>query len=350
MQVSDVAGNYTDGQYYALRILTCAAAIVLSCAALCMLNYSTPVVLCCIAMMSYKIAECCADVTLGAMQRREQFQWVAISYTLRGLLPAACFTVCLLAGCRLPIAVLCMTAVFLTCFLAFDVRKLWGTPQEERALNFHGIQSVANAAVPLMLVSLLDSVMVYIPRDAVERIYGSEALGFFSTISIVTVVFSTLGSGVWGSIAPRISTMLLKNEDDQLKKLIGTVFALIGVGSVAALTAGKLLGPFFFQLVFGPQILDYMYLLSPVLINALLLLVNSFFHCLFIPMKKRKSLLCTDLAALGICICCSYRLTESLGLLGACFSLTLSLSVRAILLTILLFRFWRNREKRTSNE
>jgi len=116
--------------------------------------------------------------------------------------------------------------------------------------------------------------------------------------------------------------------------------------AVLVLVFGRLLGPFFFRLLFGEEILAYMYLLVPVLCNAVLLLVNSFFQCVFIPLEKRSVLLYTDLAAAVACAILANLLVRGQGILGACLGLTGSLALRTALLLIAYFRLMNAAEKR----
>lgn len=345
LQVSDINHRYTDGQYYALRFVTCAFAVVMFAVVLPFRQYDREITLCCIAMLAFKIMECVFDVTIGTMQRNEQFAWVAVSYTVRGVLPAVAFVATLLLGGALPLAIAIMALMMLLSFAVYDIPRLARAPKEENRFRLTGTAQILKESLPLMLTALLDALLIYIPRDAVEKALGSEALGYYSTVSIVVVVLSTLGSGVWGSIMPRISSFIHGKDYKSVEKTIKIVAIAMVVVSAAVLFFGSLLGPFFFKLIFGPEILDYMFLLVPVLANALLLLANSFYQCVLIPLKHRNVLLYTDAVAAAACLVLSNVLVRNWGLVGACLGLTFSLALRCVLLAVILWRVWTKNKK-----
>lgn len=339
LQLSDVERNYTDGKFYALRFLSCSLAALAFAAALLVSGYKKDIVLCCIAMMSFKLMECVYDVTTGSMQRNERFDRVAVSSTLRGAVPMAAFAAALWLGAPLFAAILVMTLASLLCLFVYDVTLLSRAGKAENRFSLRGTLPLVKASVPLMLSGMLDSAISYIPRDAVERALGSEMLGYYSTVSIVVVILSTMGIAAWASLTPRLSALLYQRAYKPLCRFVAAVLLGTLLTGAAGLVLGNLLGPFFFRLIFGEAILDYMYLLTPVLISAILMLLNSFFHCLFTPMGKRTTLLYTNAAAVAACTVLSAPLVEKCGLMGACLSLIAALGLRALLLSVSLLSF-----------
>ncbi len=346
LQVSDVSYKYTDGQYFALRCVTCFLSIILFAATLPLFGYTEVIVKCCIAMMVYKTAEAVLDVTIGSMQRSEQFRPIAVSYTMKAILTVAAFSTMLLLKDPVYAAVTAMVVVFIASFLLYDVIVICRNSREKVRFTLKGTSQILRESFPLMLTALIDSILIYLPRDAVERTLGSEALGYYSTVSIVVVVLSTLGSGVWGSIMPRISSLIHEKNFPEVRKTIRFVMFAMIVMAVFVLLLGSWLGPFFFGIIFGTEILDYMFLLVPVLINALLLLFNSFFQCVFIPINNRKILLYTNGLAVMVCMLLSNALVTSHSLIGACLGLTGGLALRGILLSVALLVCLRKFEKR----
>lgn len=339
LQLSDVQRNYSDGQFYALRVVSCLLAVAAFVPALLLSGYSRAIVLCCAAMMAFKLVDCIYDVTNGSMQRNERFDQVAVSSTFRGLVPMGAFLLALVAGLSLPAAILVMTVAALLCLAFYDFRRLARAGREENRFRLQGTGALVTACLPLVISSMMDSALSYIPRDAVERTLGSEMLGYYSTVSIVVVILSTMGTAAWASLTPPLSRHLYNRAYKPLCRFIAIVLlATLAVG-VLGIVFGNLLGPFFFRLIFGEEILAHMYLLTPVLINALLMLVNSFFHCLFIPMGKRTTLLWTNGAAVAVCALSSAPLVSAQGLTGGCISLSLALLLRLGLLTVSLLRY-----------
>lgn len=333
-QIGDVNYDFADGQYFALRAVTGAAALLLFAVVLPLRGYGQAMTQCCMAMMAYKLLECANDVVICTLQRAGRFAWVAVSYTGKGLLPLVCFLAGALAGLPLPAIILLMAAAYLLMQLVYDLPRLIRLCGRQGRLQFKGTADIARQCLPLMLTTVLDAVLVYLPRDAVERAFGSEMLGYYSTVSIIVVVLSTLGGGVWGALAPVLSRQIKSREWVSLRRTVRMVFLGIGAVGLLAVVFGNLLGPMIFSLVFGTGILDYMYLLTPVLLNAVLMLANNFFQYLFIPIKRRTVILATDAVAVLACLALEPVLVARYGLLGACLGLTGALALRLLLLGV----------------
>ncbi len=334
-QVSDVEMAYSNGQYFTSRLITTGFSLLPFTVALLFCHYRPEITISCIAMMFYKLLESMDDVMLGTMQRYHRYDWIAISYTAKGLLTVISFSMLLHLGEPLPFCILSMALAYFSVQLFFDLPHLRNAGLF--ALSVRGLKTLLLKCLPLVIAVILDAVLIYLPRNAVEKICGSELLGYYGTISIVVVVLSTLGSAVWGSLISRFS-LLIHNKlwNKLLRYLRNTAIFLLAL-SLIAFFAGNALGPMFFRLLFGESILKHMDILPLVLLNAILLLVNSFFQCVFVPMGKRELMTVSSAAAVLSCAVIVNQFTMTHGLKGACGSLTAALVIR---LMIQLLAMW----------
>lgn len=332
-QISDVQQKYSNGDYAGARIVSTVLAVVLVPVALLFYGYDRNVAYCCLAMVLYKTAESVTDLYFGTMQRQERYDWIAVSYTLKGILPAAMLLLGILWKMPLYVSVLLMLAAYFLILLFYDALHLRDSgifrPQFQR------VGSLLKICFPLMLNGLISAYMTYLPRNAVQQILGSEELGFYASISTVVVVLSTLSGSVWAALMPEISSLVLSNNWKKLKKMFYGIMAVLAAVSVAAIVVGNLLGPTVFALVYGKEILTHMNLLTPVLLNAILLMVDAFFDCFFIPMQKRTALLVCNGAGFLVCLLTVRWATVTFGSIGACSSMTVGLLSRFVLLFVL---------------
>lgn len=347
-QICDVEERYSNGEYFSSRLLTVGLSLLCFAVALWQRSYDLQTALCCIAYMAFKTLEAFSDVFFGIMQRRNRYSQIAVSYLLKGLLPTAAFVLLLVLKQGLLVAILGMTAAYLMVMLAYDLYKLKGTQTFQ--LKFDRIVPLLKACFPLMLCIVLSAVMVYVPKEAVNRVLGMEAAGYFGTISILIVVFSTLATSVWGVIIPRISGQFAERKKRDFQQLIKYLVVGYILLSIAVLTLGNLAGPWALSLIYGEQILNYIHLLTPVLINAMLLMGVSFFDGLFTALNKRVSLLLCNAAGLILCILLVQPWTLNNGMAGANFAMMAGYGVRLILLVILSFVYIRREfNERTEN-
>ena len=338
-QICDVEERYSNGEYFSSRLLTVGLSLVCFAAVLWQRGYDPQTAFCCIAYMAFKTLEAFSDVFFGVMQRRNRYGQIAVSYFLKGLLPTAAFALLLVLKQGLLFAILGMTAAYLMVVLTYDLYKLKGT--QTFRLKFDRIKPLLRACFPLMLCIVLSAVMVYVPKEAVNRVLGMEAAGYFGTISILIVVFSTLATSVWGVIIPKISELFVARKKKDFQRLIRYLVVGYILLSAAVLFFGNLLGPWALSLIYGEQILTYISLLTPVLINSMLLMGVSFFDGLFTALNKRFSLLLCNAAGLIICILSVQPWTQSSGMAGANFAMMAGYGARLILLVILSFVYVR---------
>jgi len=325
-----VAYRYSDAQFLTSRVLTSALSIAPFGVALAVCNYRADLHAACIAMMCYKVLEGFDDVMIGSMQRRHRYEWIAVSYTMKAVLTLAAFTVSVLSGATVAVSIWAMALAYLAVLVLFDLVHL--AKESPIRWSTDGLKMLYLQCVPLVIMTILDAVMIYLPRNAIEKLLGAEELGYYGTISIVVVVLSTLAGAVWGSVLTRYGEIIHNRRWKEFSKFTTAVAGVLTVAAVLAMVVGRLIGPFFFRILFGEQILSHMDLLLPVLANAVLLLINSFFTCIFVPLGQRNVLMGTDLAAVAACAIIVNPCTVHFGTVGASVSLTLALLVRFILL------------------
>ena len=129
-QVSDSAGKYSPSLYISTRILTCMAAFGLCVAfTLCNRQYSGEQMACIIFYMVFRVAEALVDVLAGEEQKAYRFDYVGLSFILRGVVMLGSFTLTLYLTRQLPLTLLIMGLATLAVALVYDwprVRKLTG--------------------------------------------------------------------------------------------------------------------------------------------------------------------------------------------------------------------------------
>ena len=281
-------------------------------------------------MMIFKIFESYSDVLMGELQLQNRYDLIARSYIMKSILIVLAFVVALFIGLSLPLSILSMAVAYGGVLFLYDFRKL--KIYRDFAWNIDGSKELLMISFPLTVSTILDAVILFIPKHFVEILLGSEQLGYYGTVTIVIVVLSTLGSSVWTSLIPVYSKAFIERDDESVFKMNRLIVVSLGLLSIMLLTVGRLIAPFFYKLLFGEKILDYMYLLPSVIINSLLLLFNSFFICILVPLRKNRLFAISDLFAVVVLVPLCYFLCKNNHLLGASNSLSIALLVKFVLL------------------
>lgn len=333
IQVSDIDGEYSNEAFSGTRVVTNGIAILVFPALLLFYGYTDELAWCCAAAVIYKLLESVTDLHFGTMQRMVRYDWICVSYTLKGIIPLGAFVAGLKIGNSLLTALAAMGIGYLAVLLIYDLPRLRTSgllrPRFDRSVE------LMKKSLPLMLTGMVNAWLIYLPRHAVQTQIGSETLGYYGSISTIVVILSTLSVPIYAVILPELSACIAHGTTGEIRQYLKKVlFIFLGV-SVLAFAGGELLGPWGLSVIYGQEILGHMELLTPVLLNAILLLAVSFFDSYFIPLNRRGWLLAANLTALAICAATVRWATGQYGAVGACCSMTGALAVRLIILLII---------------
>lgn len=136
-----------------------------------------------------------------------------------------------------------------------------------------------------MLYSLLVPALNLIMRTDIEKMFGTEQLGYFSSVTMVLSILNVLMTSVFVMLIPTISILYAeaKTKADPIDTDCGCWFGLLCLAGVGA---GALLGDFVFSLLFGKEILPYMNLLAPTIIASIILSCVTFFSSVLTSFRK----------------------------------------------------------------
>jgi O-antigen/teichoic acid export membrane protein len=341
-QISDVGGGYSVGQYLGAKVITISIAMILFFVCLAILRFENYTVICCLVYMVFKTLETITDFVFGVFQKHLLYKQITVSYFLKSIFPLAGFAFSLAAGKGLSFTLLVMTITYMSIIFVYDF--VIYRSKEIISVSFRDADKILRACTPLMLYTLIAPYMIFITRFCIEKIYGKELLGYFSAVSMVIVVMTTLASAVWFVIVPEISMNMEKMAYEKIRRMIFMAcLGIIAFGGVTLMVC-LLWGDALFGLLFGKAILSYTYLLYPVLVTSILLTAVAFFATILVPMKKRTGILICGLSGAMVCSVTTYPLTKRYGLMGANDSLLIGLFMQLILLAILTARTLRTNQ------
>ena len=328
LQLSDIDHGYSPQQYSGAYLVTSGLALILFILALPFSGYNFNLILCCMVYMIYKLCETFSIYIYTYMQLENRFANIAVSFSLKGIVPLIGFTICLYfkQGLFLPLCV--MTLLFLAIIVVYDFPNI--LEYFPRNIKIKGIRHILRQCFPLMMSTLIVPFMFFLIRHTVEEVYGTTELGYYSAFTMIIVVMSVMTGAVYVVILPMIAEKYKNNQKRNITFIIFIVFGIIFTATLIAIVLAHLIGDWVFSFIFDFTILPYMYLLVPVIISGSMLAIMTFLSTCLIAMNKRISMLFSMLA--GVFFLCVFVLpiTISYGLLGAINILTYSLILTII--------------------
>lgn len=329
-QVADIANRFSDSDYIQFRHICSMTALLLFMIALPFFGYPLYTNLCCLVYLFYKFGESYTDVFFGIFQKRNEVKKIALSYIFKGIVSVVTFSLGMILFHSLLATLLINTLGLLAVMLIYDLRNEKNL--KGKRLTRKKMMVLARDCFPLMLYSLLVPALNLIMRTDVERVFGTEQLGYFSSVTMVLSILNTLMTSVFVILIPTVSVLYSEKKISRLMRLILMALGGFALLLVLGLFAGWLLGDFVFSLIFGKEILPYMNLLGPTIAASVALSAATFFSSVLTSFSKNDQVLWGNFPAVLITFIFTPIMLEKGGMIGSVYCLCLSLCISLILL------------------
>ena len=337
-QVSDINQEYSDQCYVLSRILSISAALIACVVFIIIKGYNAVSFYCILIYMIYKCLEAASDVIYGVFQKNDDFEHICLSMCVKGVFSIAVFTVALMLGASLPIAIWCMVAVAVLTLVLIDIRicvrymsplLTFGKTILKRA------GKLLLVSLPAMIVLLTQPLLMSIPRLFFERNFSTELLGIYSSVSSPTVVISTFVSCAITPYIPLFAEYYMQGEKKKLMKLTyGSILFAAGFGAIALLL-GTFLGDWALSLLYGNAIRGYVDIFQLVIIVTTCCAIVLCLDSLYIAMRKLVPLAVILLAGCLLCYFVTPFFVTKFAMRGVTYALLIALAFQIIVAIIL---------------
>lgn len=343
LQAIDVNQEYVFEDYFALRLATTVASlVVITCIAL-FGGFDLEMKLVIMATGASKGLEAISDAFYGLFMQQERLDRSAKSLMLKGPLSLLLLAIAFYVTGSVFWGVMGIVAARAVIMMGFDTRNLRvsldpGVELSGQILprdlprprwDFRTMGKLVALSLPLGLVTMLISLHGNIPRYFIEGYLGSYQLGIFSAITAFQKVAPTVVQALGRSAAPRLAKYHASRNARAFRRLtlrLVGIGALLGAaGMLVAYVAGRPIltlfyGPEYalpelFTLVMGAAALDY-------LATMVLFTVTA---ARYFRIQLPLHVLTTASGALAC-----YLLVPSLGLWGAAVALATTYGVRLV--------------------
>ena len=275
VQATDARREYRFGDYFGLRLITTAMALLAIGVMVLVSGYSRETTLVILAVGIAKAFECISDVFYGLFQQRERMERVAKSRIIKGLLSLAALSVVTYLTGSVFWGVMALAFVWALVWVGYDVRSgaslLKPMPQPGSPVPDEGdpkaeirprweiktLASLAWLALPLGIVVTLESLGTHIPRYFVERYMGVYLLGIFAPMAYLKRVGNTVIIALGLSACPRLAKYYAAGNGRAFRtlllKLVGIGALLGGAGVLVTIVVGREI----LTLLYQPEYAEY---------------------------------------------------------------------------------------------
>lgn len=336
-QVSDVQGRFTQGQYLLTRVITSVLSVGACAVYLLVAGGYSPVERWAILLyLLYSNVNVISDTMLGTLQLHDRLYINGYSNILRGAVCFAAFVGTYLAVHNLLISLGVMALGSLVLTVAYDwrcARRVETLAPWNRA-DGKAVAQILRICFALMLSNIFPVITTALPRRAIQKLAGTEQLGYFSSIFTPTALITTLVPAIIIALVPKLADAWTHHRRRDLLCLVGQMYAFtlafVLVAELAALVAGR----FVMQLIFGEGILQYYSLLYWAILATG---INGLTYCgnvVLIAVGSNRAVAVGSGAAMVVTIGLVDTLVRMQGMNGAAYMLAFAYALQVVIQTI----------------
>lgn len=290
-QVSDVAEEYSSGQYVSSRVLTCAIAVV-TCVAASLLGGNTWYeVLCISAFMVIRAAEAMVDVLHGVNQKFMRYDLIGKSYLIRGIITIGSFSLGMAAFHDLLVTLLLVAGLNFLAAACFDWIQTGRLEKFQVNLLDKRLGKLLATCAPIVAFSFLLSLENLIPKTSLKQMYGEEQLGIYSSIASPTLVVQVFASVAFNPFLPAFSLAYQQGEWKRFRDMFHKALAALAAMCIVVTLGGALFGRLGLTILFGKGILEHYHLFLPIVWCTILTALIWILSSLVVALRKIKWLL-----------------------------------------------------------
>lgn len=338
---ADTMNNFSDMQYYLSRFITIFLSIIACFVTTLLMKYSITICLTILLYYLYRCVEMASDILFGTMQRYGKLYYSGYSMCLKSFGNLMLFTMVLYSTHNLNMALLIMFLFTILVFVFYDIRVSISLSKKTMVKTDKDWQKAFRllvVCIPLFCVTLCYNFIPSIPRIVFERIYTEQELGYYASISTITVLVSTAINCIVIPIIPKLSESFHQGDQKRLKKILFTMLTMtICIGLVGCMVS-VLVGESVLVFIFGEKIRQYAYLMPGMIVASTLTALISCYIDFFVAAEKLKQLMIPSITGLMICIICVIPFCEWFYMDGLVYCLLVSQGIELIILSVFLKR------------
>lgn len=335
VQATDARKEFTFGDYFALRMLTTIAALMVIVVLTFSLGFGRDTAAIIILIGSAKAFESFSDAAYGLFQQNERMDLVSRSMIAKGLLSLLAFGAAVYHTGSLTWGALSLVLSWGALLLIVDLpavaHVLRRTTGESVRLSWRPqlLWRLFLLALPLGFVTLMASLNVNVPRLFLARI-GERELGIFAGLSYVYVIGARFLLALCKSAEPRLAKLFVARDTRAFWSLGRRITALALVVGIAGVVAAVVAGRPILILLYGQEYADHNRAFVLIMIASALAYVAVALQQLVIASRRfRAQVTITTLTSASVLLL-SFLLIPRFGIVGAAVAVLASQAIELI--------------------
>lgn len=338
-QISDYQKKFDNSTYIASRLIT-SSIVIIACLIFSIINqYSIEQILCLNAYMLFRVVECVVDVYHGVDQIHFKLDVIGKSFTIRGVLFLVSFVMVLHFTNNLLWSILSLFFVTAIVVLIYDIPNAAKIDDIHISFDLKNIRLLLLSTAPLMVNSLLATVIAFIPKGFLESYWGSEQMGIYSSITSPILFLQIFVSYIYNPLVPMIGKYHDQKDYKRINRLVIGILCVTILIAFITIVGTNLFGAAIVTVLFGAESQNHVNLLIPAVICSILTSVTWFGFSLLTAIRKMNVLIISSLVACVVSLVISPIMVKLIGMNGVTYAFTIAQGVQSVIMYLYYFGF-----------
>lgn len=349
---SDSKKDFSDEHYFYFGLTTTIISLLVSII-LCLVNgYNADIFWAVVLYYGFKMFDNFTLVLRSALQRVGKLLYFNYSLIVRSILSLGIFVLVMYFSKSLIITTASLMVFGFVYFVFVDLsitRRVCPTILHLSKSIYKKAASLFVLAFPVFIYGVSSAAIPSVPRLMFENIFNNEELlGYFGTMSSITVLIQAAVSSLVLPFIPKIATMYNNQENAKFFKLVLKLLIFVIGLTIVAFLMVFFLGDWALGIVYGEGILDYSSVFKWIVIATGLQSVLVLLSDVTVAIRKLKVLLISYIIGLVFMFGFMYLLISNYSMYGIIYVYYICYSIVSIMLFVNLFISMKN-NKDTQN-
>ena len=282
--LSDVKYEYSCGEYLAFNGITCILAMIV-CVGYSLVTAPISVLPSITLYGLYRLAKVCIDVFHAEDQRSERMDFIGISLALQGVSSVLVFSLVFYMSSSLNLALFSMVCAIICIAFLFDVRFTSRLAEIHFGITSKKAIRLLLNCFPVVLASVFCSLSPSIPRQYLLLSSGESALGIYASVAAPVAIIQMGANYIYYPLLGYFAEYNMRGNSRAFKRLLAKTFLAVLIMVLICVIGVWLFGEPLLSLVYGSDIVQYSYLLYPMMFSAFLTALMWFMNDLLISVR-----------------------------------------------------------------
>lgn len=297
IQISDITGENTLGEYLSFRLLTNAIAFVLLIV-YAVVTVSPYAVLITIAYSIYRLLALTIDVFHACDQSNHRMDFIGKSLILQGLLSVIGFSTFYYFSHNLVITFVLLSFLMAVIGLVFDYPRTTSFEGLKFGISWSKARHLLIRYFPIVIAAVAASSAASLPRQILASHFGDSYLGIYASAAAPVAIIQMGASYIYNPLLSYFAESYNDKNDQMFRNLMFRCVAGMTCVCFVSLLGVTCLGEKVLVLLYGTQMHGYVYLLYPLIILAVLTGFMWFMNDLLISIRVFRGAFCGSVIAI----------------------------------------------------